>query len=177
MNEGLPAIGFKPMQIADLPRLRAWLHEPHVRAWWGDPDTELGYVRDMIEGRDTTLPFFICLDGEPAGYIQVWFIGHHQNATWIASHPWLAELPATTVGVDLTIGEAAWLDRGIGSHALAQFVGALRALGYGDIIIDPDPANARAVRAYEKAGFRTIPHLLGRSGDSLIMQHMGATPI
>ena len=40
------------------------------------------------------------------------------------------------------------------------------------IIIDPDPANVRAVRAYEKAGFVPIPELVGRTGDDvLIMQH------
>jgi aminoglycoside 6'-N-acetyltransferase len=32
-------------------------------------------------------------------------------------------------------------------------------------------ANRRAVRAYEKAGFRAIPRLLGRTGDALIMQY------
>ena len=30
---------------------------------------------------------------------------------------------------------------------------------------------SRAVRAYAKAGFRPVPHLEGRTGDVLIMQH------
>ena len=48
----------------------------------------------------------------------------------------------------------------------------LRAEGHETIIIDPDPANTRAVRAYEKAGFRPIPALEGRTGeDVLVMQH------
>jgi RimJ/RimL family protein N-acetyltransferase len=38
-------------------------------------------------------------------------------------------------------------------------------------VIDPDPENRRAVRAYEKAGFRAIPRLVGRTGDTLIMQY------
>ena len=125
----------------------------------------------MVEGRDTTRPFLIALDATPVGYVQYWFIGHHQNAEWIADHPWLAELPSDTVGVDLSIGDAEQLSQGIGSAALAAFVAQLRRQGYGNIIIDPDPANARAVKAYTKAGFRPIPRLQGRTGDVLIMQH------
>ena len=91
-----------------------------MREWWGDPDEELGLIRDMVEGRDTTRPYLIALRGEPVGYIQAWFIGHHQNETWIKDHPWLAALPAETVGVDLSIGEAARLSQGIGSAALRR---------------------------------------------------------
>jgi aminoglycoside 6'-N-acetyltransferase len=146
------------------------LNAPHVRAWWGDPEEELGHIRDMIEGRDTTRPYIFEVDGTPVGYIQVWFIGHHQNAPWLDENPWLAALPADAVGVDLSIGEAAWLSRGVGSAALAAFVARLRAEGHETIIIDPDPANTRAVRAYAKAGFRPVP-LAGCARDVLIMQH------
>jgi len=142
-----------------------------MRDWWGDPETELGFIRDMVEGRDTTRPFLITLNGEPVGYIQYWFIGHHQNEQWIKDHPWLMELPSSTVGVDLSIGRPEALSQGIGSKALAAFVAALRKQGHAHIIIDPDPENTRAVRAYMKAGFRPVPHLQGRTGDVLIMQH------
>jgi RimJ/RimL family protein N-acetyltransferase len=162
---------FHPMTAGDLPLMRQWLAMPHVAEWWGEPDTELGYIRDMIDGRDTTQPYIFCVDGEPVGYIQYWFVGHHQNATWIADHPWLAELPADAIGVDLTIGDSDRLAQGIGSGALRAFVNRLLEQGYETIIIDPDPSNARAVRAYEKAGFRAIPRLAGRTGDTLIMQY------
>jgi aminoglycoside 6'-N-acetyltransferase len=159
------------MTAGDLPLMRRWLESPHVREWWGEPETELGTIRDMIEGRDTTQPFIFSVDGEPVGYIQCWFIGHHQNATWIADNPWLAELPADAVGVDLSLGEADKLGQGVGSGALRAFAERLVGEGYRRIIIDPDPANGRAMRAYEKAGFRAIPRLFGRIGDTLIMQY------
>jgi aminoglycoside 6'-N-acetyltransferase len=165
------AYQFRPMTAGDLPLMRRWLEAPHVREWWGDPETELGYIRDMIEGRDTTRPFIFSVDGEPAGYIQVWFVGHHQNETWIADNPWLAELPADAVGVDLSIGDPDRLAKGIGSGVLRAFTAHLVEQGYRTIVIDPDPANGRAVRAYEKAGFRAVPHLAGRTGDTLIMQY------
>jgi RimJ/RimL family protein N-acetyltransferase len=80
-------------------------------------------------------------------------------------------LPSESIGVDLSIGRPEKISKGIGSKALAAFVAALREEGHQTIIIDPDPNNARAVRAYEKAGFRSVPHLEGRTGDVLIMQH------
>ena len=61
-----------------------------------------------------------------------------------------------------------WADE---TAANLGFVRKLREQGHDTIIIDPDPDNARAVRAYTKAGFRPVPHLHGRTGDVLIMQH------
>jgi aminoglycoside 6'-N-acetyltransferase len=162
-----PAYEFHPMTAADLPLMRRWLESPHMREWWGEPETELGYVRDMIDAR----PFIFSVDDEPVGYIQYWFVGHHQNATWIADQPWLAELPADAVGVDLSIGNPDKLAQGIGSGALRTFAEQLVRQGHRTIVIDPDPSNTRAVRAYEKAGFRAIPRLVGRTGDTLIMQY------
>jgi RimJ/RimL family protein N-acetyltransferase len=164
-------ISFVPVEPQHYSLLRTWLDAPHMQEWWGDPETELGYIRDMVEGRDTTRPFLIVLNGDPIGYIQYWFIGHHQNEQWIRDHPWLADLPPETIGVDLSIGCSDKLSKGIGSAALTSFVSALRDEGHSNIIIDPDPNNARAVRAYSKAGFRPVPHLEGRTGDVLIMQH------
>jgi aminoglycoside 6'-N-acetyltransferase len=165
------AIGFRPATPADYPLLARWLEAPHLSVWWGDPEEELGLIRDMVEGRDTTRPFIIELDGAAVGYIQCWFVGHHQNAAWIAEHPWLAELPSDAVGVDLSLGDPAQLSRGIGSAALAAFARRLRAEGHRTIVIDPDPGNVRAVRAYAKAGFRPVPGLVGRTGDVLLMQY------
>src|SRR5690606_24480048 len=149
--------------------LLAWLRAPHVRAWWGDPDGELALIRDMVEGRDTTRPYLIELAGRPVGHIPVWFVA--DNREYAAAPPWIAELPPAPVGVGLTIGDPALLSRGIGSAALAAFTRRLRAEGHEIIVIDPDPSNARAVRAYARAGFRPIPRLAGRTGGALIMQH------
>jgi aminoglycoside 6'-N-acetyltransferase len=163
-------IGFVPVGPEHYALLQAWLDLPHMREWWGDTEDELGVIRDMVEGRDTTRPFLIAIDGTPVGYIQVWFVGHHQNETWIADHPWLASLPSDAVGVDISIGVPERLSKGVGSAALAAFVRRLRDEGHETIIIDPLIRNERAVRAYTKVGFRPIPHLLGRTGDTLIMQ-------
>ena len=173
MNAYAPFIRFEPVCREHYPLLRSWLDRPHVRRWWGNPSEELGYIRDMVEGRDTTRPFICCLAERPVGYVQVWFVGDHQNETWIASHPWLRKLPKSAVGVDITIGEPDLLSVGLGSTALNLFCERLRNEGHRTIVIDPDPDNGRAVRCYwEKAGFRPIPQLVGQTGDCLLMQFM-----
>jgi RimJ/RimL family protein N-acetyltransferase len=163
--------GFVPVSAEHYPLLRTWLSRPHIREWWGDPETELGFIRDMVEGRDTTRPFLILERAVPVGYIQYWFVGHHQNEEWIKDNPWLAALARDAVGVDLSIGDQERLSRGLGSAALRTFVEMLRAKGHRTIIVDPDPNNARAVRAYETAGFRPISKEIGASDNVLIMQH------
>jgi RimJ/RimL family protein N-acetyltransferase len=162
-------IGFRPVTAGDYPLLRRWLNAPHVREWWGEPEEELGLIRDMVEGRDSTRPYVIERGGVPVGYIQVWFVG--DNLDQAEQYPWVAELPPDAVGIDLSLGEPGLLSRGVGSAALAALARRLHDEGHRTIVIDPDPANARAVRAYEKAGFRPVPRLEGRTGDALIMQY------
>ena len=167
----VPAVSFRPVVIADLDLIATWLAEPHVRQWWGDPETEVSAIRDMVEGRDTTRPFLILSGGEPVGYIQSWRIARFQTDDWTGEHPWLLALPDETVGVDLMIGDPDRIDKGLGPAVLAAFVALLRAEGHESIVIDPDQANARAVRAFEKAGFRAMPDLAGVPDGVLVMRH------
>ncbi len=163
-------IAYRPMTPEDLPLFAAWLEQPHWREWWGDPQIEVGYVRDMLEGRDTTIPYLFLLDEKPAGYIQMWFACDQQKSDFVREQPWLAELTAEAVGLDLSIADAAHLSRGLGSYTLRAFAEELQQRGFKTIVIDPAPTNMRAVRSYQKAGFTPVPHLEGRTSSVLIMQ-------
>ena len=66
----------------------------------------------------------------------------------------LGDHPDGTRGIDQFIGEPDMVDRGHGSAFIKTFIDGLIAGGAPRIITDPDPANARAIRAYEKAGFQ-----------------------
>jgi RimJ/RimL family protein N-acetyltransferase len=168
---GMNAISFRRMSLDDLPVFGEWLMRPHIREWWGDPEEEIADVRQMIEGQDTTEPYLFILNEVAVGYIQLWFLKDQQTSDMIAKHPWIGMLPASCVGIDVTIADPDRLSKGIGCDVLSAFVQIIRQRGHDKIIIDPDTANKRAIRAYEKAGFRTIPDLLGKTGDSLLMQH------
>jgi len=165
------SLTFRRVTPADLPLLADWLARPHWREWWGDATTELGYIREMVEGRDSTEPYLFEMDGTPQGYIQIWRIADNRVEPWLTEALWLLDLPDDAVGVDLSLADPELLSKGIGCSVLRAFVSMLRGRGHDCIIIDPDPANLRAVRAYTKAGFRPIPELEGRTGDSLLMRH------
>ncbi|MEP3047000.1 MAG: GNAT family N-acetyltransferase [Roseibium sp.] len=164
-------VSFRPVTAQDLPMLAEWLARPHWQKWWGDPSTELDHIQDMLAGRDTTKPFIFQIGGEDKGYIQVWFIADQLKTEWAKEYPWLDLLPSNAVGVDLSIARQDDMSKGLGSEALRSFVRKLRQEGYTRILIDPDPNNHQAVRAYQKAGFKVMEDLLGRTDDSLLMEH------
>ena len=164
-------ISFRPVIENDLPLLSAWIGEPHWQAWWGEVEEEIGYIKDMLDGRDTTRPFIFQVNGEDTGYIQVWSIADQIALGWDCKEPWLNMVPGDSVGVDLSIGSAAHLAKGIGTKALKAFVQKLRDEGYQKILIDPERTNLRAVQCYRKAGFEEIESLLGKTGACLIMEH------
>jgi aminoglycoside 6'-N-acetyltransferase len=163
-------IRFTPVTAADYPMLRGWLESPHMREWWGNPDKELGQIRDKVEGRDPTRPFIFHVDGEPAGYIQYWLVGNEQKAERVAADHWVMRLPGDAVGVDLSIGDPKRLSPGIGTTVLRAFLTMLFDMGCQTIIIDPDEANHRAVRAYEKAGFVAYDRYEDVSGVTQLMR-------
>ena len=167
---GEPDIRFVPVTADDLPLLRGWLESPHMRAWWGEADTELGYIRDMLGGRDTTRPFLFHVGEKPLGYIQYWSVSDAIAGGYLDEAPWLADLPAEAIGVDLSIGDPDLLSRGIGTAVLKAFLRRLVGDGFHTIIIDPDEANGRAVRAYEKAGFVAYDRHVGADGVTLLMR-------
>ena len=157
-------IGFSPVREEHYPLLRAWLETPHVREWWGDPDQSLAELREVMDNVAMEA-LIVELDGKPIAYLQS-YDPHLED-----DHPY-ADQPFGTLGLDITIGVPGLLGLGHGSAIIAQFAEQLFEEGAPRLIIDPHPTNARAIRAYEKAGFLPVPHLLGRTGDDvLIMQH------
>src|SRR5256885_13401446 len=135
---------FRPMTAADLPLIRQWLARPHVREWWGDPDEQHALV-----GGDLDEPamdqFVVSTSGSDFGYIQCYDL-----TAWNSG---FGEHPRGTRGIDQFIGEPDMIERGHGSAFIGAFVDARLREGAPRIVTDPDPANTRAGRAYEKAGF------------------------
>lgn len=141
-----PRYGFRAAEARDLPMLRRWLEAPHVRRWWGDPDEGLAEIEQAIDSVETE-PLIVELDGMPMAYLQS-YDPHLEDG-----HPY-GDQPTGTLGLDLTIGIDDLIGKGHGPAILRGFAAILFDEGAPRLIVDPDPANASAIRAYEKAGFR-----------------------
>jgi aminoglycoside 6'-N-acetyltransferase len=152
---------FRPVSAEDLPTVGEWLNEPHVAEWWEDVDDKLAEIREAMLA-PSTQPFIVELDGRPIGYIQS-YDPHLEE-----DHPY-RDQPVGTLGIDQFIGEPELVGVGHGSRLIAAFVEALFREGVPRVVIDPDPANARAIRAYEKAGFTSFDRRTTIYGDALML--------
>lgn len=162
LNEQILHYDFRPVTEADLPMLSAWLAEPHVAEWWGEgPETSLAEIVEAMESIETE-PLIVELNGRPIAYIQS-YDPHLEDG-----HPY-QDQPFGTLGMDVTIGVPDLVGVGHGSAIVRQFVELLFEEGCPRVIIDPDPANARAIRAYEKAGFRAFDTRTSIYGPALMM--------
>jgi aminoglycoside 6'-N-acetyltransferase len=153
--------GFRAVTEDDLPIIAAWLAEPHAAEWWDDPETEIGHIGEHIDS-EAVEPLIVELNGRPIAYLQS-YDPHLED-----DHPY-QDQPFGTLGIDITIGPPDMLGIGHGSAIVRQFVDELFAEGTPRVIIDPDPTNVRAIRAYEKAGFQAFDTRTSIYGPALMM--------
>jgi aminoglycoside 6'-N-acetyltransferase len=151
---------FHPMIAGDLPLIQHWLTLPHVREWWGDPEQQYAFVSADL-GEPNMRQFICCSAGDPFGYLQC-----YELTDWNTG---LGPQPEGTRGIDLFIGEPNMIERGHGAALIRRFVDDLLEKGLPRVVTDPDPANARAIRAYEKAGFEKHGEVNTPDGPALLM--------
>jgi len=150
---------FRPMSADDLPLVRDWLRVPHVKEWWHDAD-DFEFVSGDL-GHHDMAQFIVTMNERPFGYLQCYRIGD-----W---HAGFGPQPDGTRGIDQFIAEPGMVGRGHGSAFIRQFIEGLLDSGTPRIVIDPSPTNPRAIRAYEKAGFRRVHEIDTPDGRALLM--------
>jgi aminoglycoside 6'-N-acetyltransferase len=139
----MPAYAFRPVTQADLELLRRWRERAHVVEWWGAPDLE-PEAEKLADGE--VAMWIVEHFGRPFAYAQ-----DYPPHAW-DNHPF-EHLPPGSRGIDQYIGEPDMVGRGHGSLFVRAHCERLFAAGAPAIGTDPHPDNARAIRAYEKAGF------------------------
>jgi RimJ/RimL family protein N-acetyltransferase len=150
------AIAFRPLQSADFPLLLRWLNTPHVRRWWQHDPSTLAEVTvkytPLVTGREPTAGYLMLYEQRPIGYIQAYRIADYPE------YAQAIQVEEGAAGVDLFIGEVKFVHRGVGAAVLRVFlcdiVFALPGVTY--CVIGPAASNASAIRAYAKAGFRSL---------------------
>ena len=158
------AITFRPLAESDLPLIHAWLNNPEVARWYGldlenltrpTLDQVVEHYMPRIRVERPTLCYVIAFGERPAGFIQTYRVGdYHEYARAI-------DYDDDAWAIDLFIGEDDCRGGGFGSRALVRFLEAevFTRPGVEVAVISPNPDNKRAIRAYEKAGFRHLKNV------------------
>ena len=153
--------------MADLPVLHEWLGRPHVAQWWA-PTPSVEEVTEEFTGfmqPGGRLQGYIALEGShDIGYIQSYVVKDAGDG-W-----WEDEQDPGARGIDQFLANADQLGRGLGTAMVRAFVARLfEDPSVTRIQSDPDPRNARAIRCYEKAGFRALKEVNTPDGRALLM--------
>lgn len=156
------------MTEQDLPMLHRWLNEPHIVQWWGGERPTLAEVRQQylprVLAQDRVTPCIGMLGDAPFAYAQS-YVALGAGDGW-----WGDESDPGVRGIDQSIGPSELLGIGLGT----RLVRALVELLFTDpavtkIQTDPAPNNHRAIRCYEKAGFRAVKTIVTPDGPALYM--------
>ena len=132
-------VALRPLSADDLEAVYRALQEPEVARWWGAFDA--GRIRGELLDTPGTTSFAIEVDGGFAGVV-------------VCSEE--LDPDYRHAGIDIFLAEA-YQDQGYGSEAirvLARYLFGER--GHHRLTIDPAFANERAIRAYERVGFRRV---------------------
>jgi aminoglycoside 6'-N-acetyltransferase len=155
-----PDYVFRPMTAADLRLIQRWLALPHVREWWGDPHQQYALVTGDLD-EPTMDQYIFSIEGDSFGYLQCYDLTEWNTG--------FGPQPMGTRGIDLFIGEPKMIERGHGSALIRCFVDNLLQNGAPRVVTDPDPANGRAQRANEKAGFEKDRMVETPDGPAVLM--------
>lgn len=133
-------VRLRPMTPADRPAIVALLEDPSIAAIWDTRGAEHS-ADELLAGGTGFTVWAIEVDGEFAGSIQ-------------ASEE--ADPDYRHAGIDIFVATL-FQDRGLGTDALrtlARYLVDVR--GHHRLTIDPAASNARAIRSYEKVGFKAV---------------------
>lgn len=131
-------VALRPANGRDADRVYEILSSPGVSEWW--PAGSVAQCREAIENPDVET-FIIERREEPVGLIQYW-----EEPDDDYRH----------AGIDIAI-HSRWQGQGFGPDAvrtLARYI--FDELGHHRITIDPAAGNRRAIRCYEKVGFKRV---------------------
>src|SRR4029079_3267162 len=145
MTEAVPTlhgelVELRPMVEADRTSLLAVLSDPSVVEWWDTRGAEHS-ADELLAGEPDWFVWAIEVDGALAGSIQA----SEEN-----------DPDYRHAGIDIFMS-APFQGRGLGTDAVRPAARSpLEERGQHRLPIDPAAANARAIRTYEKVGFRPV---------------------
>lgn len=161
-------LSFRQATPDDIPRLAQWLSKPHVkRRWPGDSSPE-GVAKKYgpaLQGASPTTLFIVAAGAVAIGMVQSYLVDDYPD------HAASVGLPGA-VGIDLLIGEEAYVGKGYGSALLRLLVQTIVPARYPaatQAVADPAVDNLASIRAFEKAGFQRGAVVAGEHGPEQLM--------
>lgn len=149
------ALTVRHLQPQDAPYLVKWLNDPTILEWYEGRDNPQSL--DMIQNTffqkngDPVQACIVEYEGQAVGYIQFYPLEDEERDVY--------GYPADEIvyGTDQFIGEPAYWNRGVGTELVTAMTGYLiRERGASKVVMDPQARNERAIRCYEKCGFRKV---------------------
>jgi len=158
-------ITYVPLNESHIPWMSRWLSGGEAMRWCGDdePPSEAQLRQKYLidKPRGGTHCFIIYYDGEPIGHVQYYRVTDYPE--WCS----LVSGQPHDYGLDLFIGRDDLIGQGIGTQAvndaLAQLV--FQCEDAKRCMLGPSPDNSRAIRCYEKSGFRHARTLTTDTGE------------
>ena len=131
----------RPLRAADEPAIVAILTAPETEEWWPGYDADRVRREYFADPDEDLTAYAIERDGVVVGLIQ----------SYEESDPEYRH-----AGLDVTLAPHA-TDAGLGTDAVRTLARHLfETDGHHRLVIDPAAHNARAIRCYEKVGFRPV---------------------
>lgn len=137
---------------ADAPLLTCWLSDPRVLEFYSGRDRpyDLEQVREHFYVSESVTRCIVEWNGQAIGYLQ--FYPVEPESKTLYGYP----TNECLWGMDQFIGEPDYWNRGIGTQLVQAIASYLLNLGAAGVVMDPEAWNQRALRAYEKAGFKKV---------------------
>jgi aminoglycoside 6'-N-acetyltransferase len=147
---GVTAMDVRLLDVtdADLPLIERWLRADHVRRYWGEPEENTRLLREPPAGGHWRA--LIEAGGRKLGLV-LW---QHPTRGEL-DEAGLHDVPESVIDIDVMIGEAGEVGRGVGSAAIRLVADAALADPAVPFVIAATLIDNRASqRAFAKAGFR-----------------------
>lgn len=148
-------IALRTLEPEDAGLLVKWLSDPVVLEYYEGRDRPLDaelVQKHFYEDREEITPCIIQYKGADIGYLQFYEIQEEEKEIY-----GLSVEAGSIYGMDQFIGEPGYWNKGIGSELIRETVQYLvKERGARRIVMDPQAWNTRALRVYEKNGFKKV---------------------
>ncbi len=154
---------FRTVTEKDRECVCGWLQQPHVTRWfYGDGlANTLKGIEEHIAG-GSFAQYWMGLDGNrPVAFLITSLVEKPDDELSV----W-CQCSEMTITLDLLIGDPDYLGKGLAAPLIRQFLNR-QFPEAGEVLIDPEATNEKAIHVYQKAGFKIIGEFIPKHSPHL----------